>query len=228
MKLRYKWAATLSLLRKYYAEPIFSGIAAALRRIDSVAERALVGLQRLYTRLAEKLDRALEKLDEITKALLRKYYRALNYLEKLFKILRKLGRVIFPILLLFVSAVLGFVIAFLIYDIYFVNSIVPGCMSTILLLFLVASFRAKSETASAPADDQKVQLPLAITSELDNIGQGRKIFGAVIALGVLALSAYVNIGFFVGILLFIAEVVVLYVLKWMYGTGESADSSVTA
>jgi hypothetical protein len=206
----------------------FSRIAAALHRIDSVAERVLVGLQRLYTRLAEKLDRALEKLDEITKALLRKYYRALNYLEKLFKILRKLGRVVFPILLLFVSPVLGFVIAYFIYDVYFSNSIVLGCMSTILLLFLIASFRAKSETAISTPDDQKVQLPLAITSELDNIGQARKMFGAVVALTILALSAYVNIGFFVGILLFVAEVVVLYVLKWMYGTGESMDGSVTA
>jgi hypothetical protein len=207
---------------------LFSRIAAALRRIDSVAEKVLANLQRLYAHLAGKLDLALEKLDEITKALLRRYYRALNYLEKLFKILQKLGRVIFPILLLFTSPVLGFVIAFFIYDIYFSNSIVLGCMSTILLLFLIASFRAKGETASAAADDQKVQLPLAITSELDSIGQARKLFGAMVALAILALSAYVNIGFFVGILLFVAEVVVLYVLKWMYGTGESTNSSVTA
>ena len=80
---------------------LFSKIGSALRRIDSVAEKVLAGLHRLYTHLAQRLDGALEKLDEATKALLRKYYRALNYLEKLFGILRKLLRVVFPILFLF-------------------------------------------------------------------------------------------------------------------------------
>jgi hypothetical protein len=206
----------------------FSRIAAALRKIDSGAEQFLAGLHRLYTRLAEKLDRALDKLDEITKALLRKYYRALNYLEKLFGILRKLGRVLFPIFLLFAPPVLGFVITFFAYDVYFWDSIVLGVMSTILLLFLIASFRSTTETANASVDDPKVQLPLAITSELDNIGQGRKIFGAVTAFAALALSAYLSIGLFIGILLFVVEVTVLYFLKWMYGTGESVEHPKTA
>jgi hypothetical protein len=96
------------------------------------------------------------------------------------------------------------------------------------LLFLVASFRSTAETASAPVDDAKVQLPLAITSELDNIGSGKKIFGAMTALAGLALSAYLSIGLFIGILLFVIEVTILYFLKWMYGTGESVEHPITA
>jgi Ca2+/Na+ antiporter len=207
---------------------LFSKIGGALRKIDSAAEKILAALQRLYTRLARKLDGALEKLDEATKALLRKYYRALNYLEKLFGILRKLLRVIFPILLLFAPPAFGFVIIFLAYDTYFLDSIVLGCMCVVLLLVLVASFRSKDETTGANPEDQEVQTPLAITSELDNLGIQRKIAGAAVALVALALSAYLSPGFLIGILLFIAEVVVLYILKWMYGTGERANNAIAA
>src|SRR5580704_15396532 len=117
---------------------LFSRIGSALRRIDSVAEKVLAGLHRLYAHLVQRLDGALEKLDEATKALLRKYYRALNYLEKLFGILRKLLRVVFPILFLFAPPLLGFVITFFAYGSYFLDSIVLGSMSVILLLILIA------------------------------------------------------------------------------------------
>jgi len=205
---------------------LFSKIGGVLRRIDSGAEKILAALQRLYAHLARRLDGALEKLDEATKALLRKYYRALNYLEKLFGILRKLLRVIFPILFLFAPPVLGLIITFFAYDTYFLDSIVLGCMCVVLLLILIASFRSKAETTTTNTEDRKVQPPLAITSELDNLGTQRKIVGAAVAFAALALSAYLSIGLLVGILLFIAEVVVMYILKWMYGTGESANSAI--
>jgi hypothetical protein len=67
---------------------------------------------------------------------------------------------------------------------------------------------------------------LRLTSELNNLGVHRKILGAVVALAALALSAYLSIGLLVGILLYIAEVAVLYVLKWMYGTGENAPDPI--
>lgn len=204
---------------------LFSKIGSALRRVDSIAEKALAGLHRLYTVLAEKLDGALEKLDEVTKALLRRYYRALNYLEKLFGILRKLLRVIFPILFLFTPPALGFVITFFAYNTYFSDSIVLGCMCVVLLLILVASFRSRAET-TGKIDDPKAESPLAITAELDSLGTQRKVLGAIVAFAALALSAYLSVGLLVGILLFITEVMVLYVLKWMYGTGESAPNPI--
>lgn len=207
---------------------LFSKVGGALRRIDVVAERALAGLHRLYTHLAHKLDGALEKLEEVTNALLRKYYRALSYLEQLFGILRKLLRVIFPILFLFAPPVLGFIIAFFAYGSYFLDSIVLSCMCLVLLLILVASFRSKAEPTSANIDDPKVRPPLAITSEIDNLGIHRKILGAVVAFAALALSAYLSVGLLIGILLFIVEVVVLYILKWMYGTGEGTSNPIAA
>jgi hypothetical protein len=197
---------------------LISGITAAFGRLDSVAENVLRRLYKLYSRLAEKLDGALEKLDEVTKTLLKKYYRALEYLERLFGILRKLLRVLFPIILLFVPPAIGFLIAFFAYDIYVADSIVLATMSTVLLLILIASFRSKIEPAG---ETTTRRAPLAIAAELDTLGPARKVIGALIALSMLAASAYLNIGLFIGLLMFIAEVGVLYALKWIYGTAET-------
>jgi hypothetical protein len=195
-------------------------------RVEAAAAKILIVLQRLYNRLAEKLDLALDKLDEVTKNLLRKYYRALEYLEKLFRILRKLLRVLLPIFLLFVPPAIGFLIAYFAFESYPSDSIVVASMSLILLLILLASFLSKVEPATA--ETIKTQAPLAVVAELDNYSFGRKLIGTVIALIFLAAAAYLNKGLFVGILLFIFEVVVLYGLKWIYGTDKNQAASTPA
>ena len=189
--------------------------------------RQFGGLYKLYTRLTEKLDSALEKLDQLTKTLLRKYYRALQYLEKLFEILRKLLRVIFPILFLFVPPATGVATAYLAYEKYLWDSVVLGSMSAVLLLILIASFRSKAEFAAANID-LTTQTPFKIASELDDVGIWRKSIGSAIAIVALGASAYLSIGLFAGLLMFIAEVIVLYILKWMYGPGERTDNLTTA
>jgi hypothetical protein len=195
-------------------------------RVEAVAAKILIVLQRLYNRLTEKLDRALDKLDEVTKSLLRKYYRALEYLEKLFRILQKLLRVLLPILLLFVPPATGFLLAYFAFQTYPSDSIVVASMSFILLLILIASFLSKAE--STTAETIKTQAPLAVVAELDNYSFERKIIGTLIALIFLAAAAYLNIGLFVGILLFIFEVVVLYGLKWIYGADKNQAVSTPA
>src|SRR5580704_7326638 len=185
-------------------------------RVEAVAAKILIVLQSLYNRLTEKLDRALDKLDEVTKSLLRKYYRALEYLEKLFRILQKLLRVLLPILLLFVPPATGFLVAYFAFRTYPSDSIVVASMSSVLLLILIASFLSKAEPVTV--ETIKTQAPLAVVAELDNYSFERKIIGTVIALIFLAAAAYLSKGLFVGILIFIFEVVVLYGLKWIYGT----------
>lgn len=205
---------------------IISSIAALISRADTAAEKLLNKLYGLYNRLADKLDVALVKLDQMTKNLLRKYYRALDYLEKLFGILRKLLRVIFPILLLFVPPICGFFIVFLAYEIYLADSIVLGAMSTVLLLMLIASFRSKAE--AAVAEVAASQTPLVMVAELENLSVGRKFVGTLIAIAMLILSAYLSIGLLIGLLIFIAEVIVLYALKWMYGPMATPEAPKSA
>jgi hypothetical protein len=192
-------------------------------RVEAVAAKILFVLQALYNRLTEKLDRALDKLDEVTKNLLRKYYRALDYLEKLFRILQRLLRVLLPIILLYVPPATGFLIAYFAFKTYPSDSIVVAVMSLILLFILIASFLSKAELAST--EPIKTQAHLAVVAELDNYSFERKIIGTVIALIFLGVSAYLKIGLFIGILLYIFEVVVLYFLKWVYGTDKNQTAS---
>ena len=124
---------------------IMSRILKLLRGIDALAEKVLRSLQRLYDVLTRKLDTALDKLDQLTKSLLRKYYRALDYLERLFKILQRLLRVLFPIVLLFVPTMAGYVITYFSYAYSKQDAVIIGSMNTVLLLILVASFRSKAE-----------------------------------------------------------------------------------
>jgi hypothetical protein len=112
--------------------------------------------------------------------------------------------------------------AFLLYDRHFFDAVILGVLSTILLLILFASFRSKIEPATVDADTRQ---SLAIVADLDNLSLERKIIGTVIACCLLAAAAYLNIGLFAGILVFIAEVIVLYALKWMYGTGSTPSLS---
>ena len=94
-------------------------------------------------------------------------------------------------------------------------------MSTVLLLILIASFRSKAESAVAAVTSS--QAPLAIVAELESFSWGRKALGAVVACAFLAWSAYISVGLFVGLLLFILEVAVLYVLKWFYGAEKKPE-----
>src|SRR5437763_413277 len=135
-------------------------ISAAFSKLDELAEKVLRALSKLYNHLTSKLDLVLVKLDEVTRNLLKKYYRALEYLENLFAILRKLLRVLFPILLLFVPPVIGLVITYFAYVAYPWDAAVLAAMSTVLLLILIASFRSKAE--SAITEVTSTQTPLAI------------------------------------------------------------------
>jgi len=55
----------------------------------------------------------------------------------------------------------------------------------------------------------------------------KKLLGTLIAAGFLGLALYLSRGLFVGILLYIAQVFVLYVMKWLYGTGTQQSEIVT-
>jgi O-antigen/teichoic acid export membrane protein len=108
----------------------------------------------------------------------------------------------------------GFVTAYFAYDYSARESVILGIMSFVLLLILIVSFRSKTEPTHEP------NAPLAIAAELDDFGTGKKVLGAIIACVFLFISAYLSIGLFAGIVLFVAQVVVLYIMKWIYGTDD--------
>ena len=198
-----------------------------IAKLDAVAGKILLGLQALYNGLTDKLDRALDKLDEMTRGLLRKYYRALDYLEKLFRILLKLLRVLVPIVLLYVPPVIGFAIAYFAsesFEAYRTDAIIVGVMSAVLFFLLVASFLSKGELGEAA----KTSAPVPVIAGLDKYSLEKKVIGVAIALIFLVALAYLSLGFFVGVLLFIFEVLILYSLKWIFGTDKSQPASTPA
>jgi hypothetical protein len=135
-----------------------------------------------------------------------------HILISLFRTLRTLIYVLWPIVMLFVPPAIGFAIVFFTYGTFTTSSIVLGSMSVILFLILIASFRSKVE---APTKEESTSL----LHELRKHSVWQKLIAAGLALAIFGMAAFLDVGLLIGLLLFVVEIVILYLLKWIYGRG---------
>jgi hypothetical protein len=200
---------------------LLSAGAQMITRLASLVDRLTTGLKQLSDRLGLALDRAIYKLDKFRQQLILHFYSALRIIEKLFRVVWEIIKILVPIIVTFIPPGLGILIS--LFVLTGLDTIILLLFSIVLLLMLVLAYLAKDDSNAKSYRVLHAEERLKYLSDLSEYSIPLKLGGAGLGISIFVALWFISAGLSLGIVIFVAEFVVILLLPRIYKVPRPED-----